>query len=369
MRIHELQLEKNFKFLSENYFCIMNRQNVIQAFAQLGEVMRTIGMKGEWQGYQTGVTSEEFEALEQLVQRVHIYNGWFTEDSVRQNLLALGSQLSQSQISEWIEPYKWNSQPKRVMVIMAGNIPLVGFHDFLCVLHSGNTVIAKLSSDDNRLLPELTKLLLNFEPELESRIEFANGPVKNFDAVIATGSNNSLLYFESYFGKYPHIFRKNRTSIAVLDGSETKEELIALGTDVFNYYGLGCRNISHLLLPKGYEINKVFEGFFPYSDVINNKKYGNNYDYNKAVYLLNQIPLLDNNFVLLRETEELFSPLAMVHYHFYDSQNDVREFIEKHSEDLQVIIGKGYQPFGTAQCPRLSDYADGVDTMSWLETI
>jgi hypothetical protein len=347
----------------------MDRMLAIRAFSQLGQIMSSIGKSEPWKGFTVGVTQEEYEALDQLVDKAHNYNGWFTSSSVRNSLLALGSQLNEQNLIQWTANYTYADNPKKVMVIMAGNIPLVGFHDFLAVILSGNKVLAKLSSDDNRLLPELAKLLFHFAPELSSRIQFAPGQVKEFDAVIATGSNNSTLYFESYFGKYPHIFRKNRTSLAVLDGSETAEELKGLGRDVFDYFGLGCRNVSHLLLPKGFEINRIFEGFYPYSEVINNNKYGNNYDYNKAVYLLNQIPLLDNNFVLLRESEDLFSPLAMVNYHFYESEQEVENYLNAHKDDIQVVVGKKYQSFGTAQCPLLTDYADGIDTMQWLGSI
>jgi hypothetical protein len=189
------------------------------------------------------------------------------------------------------------------------------------------------------------------------------------DAVIATGSNNSLKYFEQYFGKYPNIFRKNRTSIAVLDGTETTEELYALGIDIFQYFGLGCRNVSHLFVPEAFKLDRFFEGILEHSDVINHNKYGNNYDYNKAVYLMNKVELLDNNFVLLRESEALFSPLAMIHYQRYSNQEEVRSFLEKHKGDIQVVVGHGFTPFGKAQAPGLSDYADGVDTMRWLESL
>src|SRR5690606_18163769 len=190
-----------------------------------------------------------------------------------------------------------------------------------------------------------------------------------FDAVIATGSDNSALYFESYFGKYPHIFRKNRTSVAVLNGTETETQLEALGQDMFAYFGMGCRNVTHLLLPTGYDVNKIFSAILPQSEVIQNNKYGNNYDYNKAVYLMNKIPLLDNNFVLFRESDELFSPLAMVHYQYYSSQVEVEQFIKENREKIQVIVGKNYTDFGTAQCPAWNYYADDVDTIAWLNKL
>jgi hypothetical protein len=249
---------------------------------------------------------------------------------------------------------------------MAGNIPLVGFHDFLCTLCAGHTAVCKLSSDDKTLLPALANHLIEFAPQLKERIEFVQGPIKHIEAVIATGSNNSTLYFQEYFGKYPHIFRHNRTSVAVFDGTESLEELKALGDDIFSYFGLGCRNVTHLCFPEGYDIQRFFEAIFPYADVVHNKKYGNNYDYNKAVFLLNLQNLLDNNFVLLRESEDLFSPISMLNYHFYASKTDLEAYLLNHEPDIQVVVGHGYVPFGQAQAPRLNDYADGIDVMSWL---
>ena len=252
---------------------------------------------------------------------------------------------------------------------MAGNIPLVGFHDFLCVLMSGNTAICKLSTDDKTLLPALSSILIQFLPELKDRIVFTTGRIAQMDAVIATGSNNSLVYFEQYFGKYPHIFRKNRTSLAVISGNETSEDFNALGHDIFNYFGLGCRNVSHLLFPKEFNLNRFFEGIINHSEVANHNKYANNYDYNKAIYLMNNIPMLDNNFVLLMESKELFSPLSIVHYHYYSDQNELVAYLELQKENLQAIVGTNYIPFGQAQCPGLNDYADGIDTMTFLNNI
>ena len=254
-----------------------------------------------------------------------------------------------------------------VAIIMAGNIPLVGFHDFLCVLLSGNKAVCKLSSDDKTLLPALGEHLISFVPEIKEDIMFTTGRIGPVDAVIATGSDNSLTYFESYFGKYPHIFRKNRTSVAVFSGNETEDEIKELGKDIFRYFGLGCRNVSHIILPTGFELPRFFEAIIDYGEIIHNNKYGNNYDYNKAVYLMNQHKLLDNNFVLLRESEELFSPLSMIHYHFYDDVSEVETYLKEHQEKIQVVVGDNFLPFGQAQCPKLDDYADGVDVMRFLE--
>lgn len=331
--------------------------------------MKELGKGNDFLGTSIGITETEYLDLQRVINRQVQFNGWFTKESVQQSLSAIGGWLEKDQLNEWLKNYSWNEHPKRVGIIMAGNIPLVGFHDFLCAVTSGNIAVCKMSSDDKTLLPELVSVLYHFLPELEERIVLSTGKIGEIDAVIATGSNNSLLYFEQYFGKYPHIFRKNRTSVAILDGNESEEELTRLGEDIFSYFGLGCRNVSHLLVPEGYDFPPFFKGIFPHGEIINHFKYGNNYDYNKTIHLMNQIPLLDNNFVLLRESEDLHSPLAMIHYHFYKNEEDIKNYLEQHEASIQVIAGKGNTPFGSAQCPALTDYADGVDTMKWLETL
>lgn len=329
--------------------------------------MVQLGKNEPWTDFSLGLTEDEYEKLQVIINRQIHFNGWFSKKSVCESLLALGSQLTVDQLTQWTNAYSYVENPKRIGVIMAGNLPLVGFHDFLCVLLSGHSISAKMSSDDKTLLPALTEVLLKFAPELTDRIRLVEARIGEIDAMIATGSNNSMRYFESYFGKYPHIFRKNRTSLAVLDGTETAADIHELGKDIFTYYGLGCRNVSQLLIPKSFDINRFFGGIIDHSEVVNHHKYANNYDYNKAIHLMNQENILDNGFVLLKESNELFSPLAMIFYHRYETGEEVESYIETHRENLQVIVGKQYVPFGQAQCPTLSDYADGVDTMKWLE--
>ncbi|MEY3238395.1 MAG: hypothetical protein RI883_2496 [Bacteroidota bacterium] len=347
----------------------MKQEELITGFTQLGSLMVSLGNEEKWNGFISGVTEEEYENLISLVKKQFYFNGWFTNANVNGALIALGNQLTEEQLSIWLRNYSYSVQPKNVAIIMAGNIPLVGFHDFLCVLMSGNTAICKLSSDDKTLLPALGTVLIQFLPELKDRIIFTTGRIQQMDAVIATGSNNTLLYFEQYFGKYPHIFRKNKTSLAVISGNETIEDFDALGHDIFDYFGLGCRNVSHLLFPKDFELNRFFEGIINHSDVANHNKYANNYDYNKAIYLMNNIPMLDNNFVLLMESKELFSPLSIIHYQYYSNQDELEAYLELQKENLQAIVGVNYILFGQAQCPNLDDYADGVDTMAFLNNI
>ena len=347
----------------------MNKEQLIEAFCQLGKIMNHVGNDLPWAGYEMGLTENELDEINLVIQTQHHYNGWFTEELTRKSLRNLSSWLNLTDLTNWLSNYHYTNNPKNVAVIMAGNIPLVGFHDFLCVLASGNNVICKLSSEDNKLLPLLSKILIQIQPELESRITFSDRNLKGFDAIIATGSNNSLLHFKQYFSKYPHLFRHNRTSIAVINGDESKDELSLLGTDIFDYFGRGCRNVTHLLLPKGFELNRFFEAIVEQGEVINNKKYGNNYDYNKTIHLMNQALFLDNNFLLLKESKNLFSPLAMVHYHYYESEWEVSNYIDEYQGDIQCVIGRNYIPFGKAQCPSLFDYADNVDTMKWLNEL
>ena len=347
----------------------MKKEETIEAFHHLGNLMRNHGLKNPWPGFASGVTEDEFLTVELAIERQVHHNGWFTEETVRTSMLNLGNWLTRVQLSNWTSLYSYTEKPKVVAVIMAGNIPLVGFHDFLCVLLSGNKLQCKLSSEDNKLLPLLSNYLFQFAPELKEFISFSDRNLSGFDAIIATGSNNSLVNFESYFAKYPHLFRHNRTSIAVLDGTETKEELKALGEDILNYFGRGCRNVTHLLIPENYDLNRFFEAIVDLGALINNKKYGNNYDYNKTIHLLNLESFLDNNFLLLKESDNLFSPLAMLHYHIYTSQQEIDLYLQLHQESIQCVVGHKYLPFGTAQCPSLSDYADNVDTMAWLNVL
>ena len=347
----------------------MKKEQIERAFHQLGRVMMHFGSSADWDGFELGITEEEHQDFNELILKQKHYNGWFTEDMVRKSLFNLGSSLSEKDLKTWTANYDFAETPNTVAVIMAGNIPLVGFHDFLSVLISGHKILAKLSSDDKYLLPSLAAFLGVFEPGLKDRIQFSEGKISDFDAVIATGSNSSTTYFEQYFSKSPHIFRSNRTSIGVITGQESKEEIEILARDIFDYYGRGCRNVSHLILPGGYDINRVFEGIVGMGDIINNKKYGNNYDYNKAVHLLNQEPLLDNNFVLLKESKELFSPLGMLHYHFYNNNDELKAYLNINEDQVQCIVGRDYLPFGSSQQPGLSDYADGVDTLKWLNEL
>lgn len=347
----------------------MERAIITGILARLGNLFTLLAEGQSWPGFSSGLTEEEYDSLQLLIRKEQIHNPWFTETSIRFALGSLGAMLDEKALHEWASGYSYSDRPKRVAIIMAGNIPLVGFHDFVCVLLSGNTAVCKLSSDDLRLLPAFVQVLTKWEPAIAERIVLAAGPIKQLDAVLATGSDNSAGYFHEYFGKYPHIFRKNRTSVAVLDGTETPEELRLLGDDLFRFFGLGCRNVSKIFLPESFDGNRVFEAIVGYGEVINHHKYANNYDYNRTVYLMNSIPFLDNNFALFREDEGLFSPLSVFFTQRYKKKEEVADFLTRHADSIQAVVGHGYLPFGTAQQPALDDYADGVDTMAWLATL
>jgi hypothetical protein len=313
-----------------------------------------------------------FEKLQNKVDDLHLRNPWFTPDAIINALKGIAFLLQKDGLEKWIEAYPILDQPKqirKVAVIMAGNIPMVGFHDMLCVLLSGHHLVAKLSSDDDQLIPFLTKILIHYEREWEPSIHFENSIVRNADAFIATGSDNSARYFEYYFGAYPSIIRKNRTSVAVIAGNESDEDLYQLGKDIFTYFGMGCRNVSHLLVPESYNMLRLLDAFRAFAYLTEHNKYMNNYDYRKSVALLNLQAHLDGGFLLLFENEQLFSNLATLNYSIYRSDEQLQDYLKQHKDKLQCIIGKVYIPFGRAQQPAVNEYADGLDTMQFLVSL
>jgi len=348
----------------------MSLEKRINAFVELGSFLDQF--KSQTKIDQHKILNEKFyEEFEYLIKRQKALNGWFTERFVIDAIAGLVLMLDAEKLKTWLNKYSLATEtPKNIGVIMAGNIPMVGFHDFLCVLISGNKVMAKTSSDDNTLIRKIAEVLIDIEPSFASKIEFVE-KLQNFDAVIATGSNNTARYFESYFGKYPHIIRKNRTSVAVIDHNDDANDFKALGHDIFQYFGLGCRNVSKLYVPKDYKFDQFFEAIFEdFQFIIENNKYANNYDYNKAVYLLGNNQLLDNNFILLKEDKSLSSPVAVLHYEYYNDMEELKNELKTQQENLQCIVssssGVGDLKFGQAQQPELWDYADGVDIMEFL---
>lgn len=305
------------------------------------------------------------EHLLEVQNRAVRTNSWFTEESVSMAVKGITEQfLQREKLEEWMVKYTPVSVPKKVGIVMAGNIPLVGFHDLLCGYMSGNNIVIKPSSKDEVLIKHLIAKATELDPTFAEQVQTSD-MLKGCDAYIATGSNNTARYFEQYFAQYPHIIRKNRTSVAVLDGTETDEQLNRLASDVFSYFGLGCRNVTQVCVPEDYDFARMLEVFRNHEDMIVHHKYKNNYDYHLAVYLLNRVPYLTNDSLLLVENTIPFSAVSVLHYRYYtDKQVLLNEL--RQSEEIQCIVGKDAVAFGNAQLPSLTDYPDGVDTMAFL---
>jgi len=338
----------------------MNLTERIASFSSFGEILRE-ALSGKPGRY----TSQ----LEQLIESQHIRNPWFTPENVRMAFSSIAEVLTLENLKKWTDSYpglQYESKAVRIAVIMAGNIPLVGFHDFLSVLITGNKIIAKTSSKDPDLIVFVRDILCDIDPEFSEMIEFTERPLAGFDAVIATGSDNTSRYFGQYFGKYPNIIRRNRNSIAILEGNETGDELEALGKDIFSYFGLGCRNVSKLFVPEMYDFSGLIASWAKYSGIVRHQKYANNYDFNKAVFLVNKNKFIDTGFVLIRESTELSSPVAVLFYEYFRSYDQLKKMTEELKNRIQCVTGKNHLPFGTAQSPALWDYADGTDTLEFL---
>ena len=340
----------------------MKKNERIELLAELGDFLN----------------SEPDEALQLAIQRSYAENRWFTPENIRKALRAIaGGFLDREKLQAWSAKYAIaeREHPARTVgLVMAGNIPLVGFHDWLCVFVAGHRAKVKLSEKDKFLLPFLVKKLGEWAFESWEYTEFLSETDKlgQFDAVIATGSNNSARYFEEYFSKYPNVIRRNRNGVAVLTGTESLAELYALGADVFTYFGLGCRNVSKLYVPRGYSFEPLLEALHEYRELANHDKYKNNFDYNLSLYLMNAMPYQNNGCVLLREDPAFSSRIASLHFEYYDSLPELGRQLDEHRDEIQCIAGNlalpGWNtlPFGQTQSPGLADYPDGVDIMSFL---
>lgn len=330
----------------------------INAFATLGESLHDLPVN----------------ELNALLSRARNENAWFTEESVSMAIKGIAAMLERNSLTAWAESYPAHAaEPRIVGVAMAGNIPLVGFHDLLCVLISGHSLKARLSSQDSVLMRYVAQMLINADPRFANRIVFSE-QLKDTGIMIATGSDNTARYFEFYFRNIPHIIRKNRASCAVIAGEESKEEFELLGRDIFSYYGLGCRNVSKLYVPDDFDFRPLIESWTSFESVLHHHKYANNYDYQKAILLVNQEPFLDSGFAIIRESESLVSPISTIYFEKYSSREEALEKISAHSDKLQVTASargwlKNSVPFGQTQNPTVSDYADHVDTMKFLGVI
>jgi len=305
-----------------------------------------------------------------LDEGIH-YNGWFTRNELEFSMQGWANLLNETNLNNWLSTYDLPVEnPKSIGLILAGNIPLVGFHDVLSVLMSGHKAKIRRSSNDQELVALFLEYLVCDQPKWAPQIELVDGKLTDFDAVIATGSSNTARYFDYYFKAKPSIIRRNRNSLAVLSGHETHEQLVALGQDIFRYFGLGCRSVSKLLVPKGYHFEPFFQAMYEYRSVLEYEKYTNNYDYNKAVYLMSRSELLDNGFLILKKETQYASPIATLHYEEYDSMDEVHQIIDRDADLLQCVVSDlplpRSIPFGSTQHPALTDYADGVDTVGHL---
>ncbi len=335
----------------------MTLQARIKAFADLGLYLND---------------PNNFSEIELWADKASHQNNWFTIENTKKSLNAIADYyLNQDLLTQWIELYEIPDKPetvKSIGVIMAGNIPAVGFHDMMAIVLSGHACVAKLSSQDSYLMTTLIEKLLEINPNLEIRIA---DKMNEVDALIATGSDNSARYFEYYFRSKPHIIRKNRTSVAILNGNETEADFLNLGKDITDYYGLGCRNISKMYVPSTYDFTKYYDAIESLGDIFYHNKYKNNYDYNKSIFLVNMMPHFDNGFMILAPSEALVSPISVIFYEEYKSEQDLNQIIEANKDKIQCIASKNSWfeksvNFGDAQKPKLWDYADGVDTMAFL---
>lgn len=349
----------------------MDLQQRINAFVKLGEFLGQFSLDGI-QKKKDGILHNDlfFDGFKHQIKLASEANGWFSMNNMLFAFTGWSKELTSSNLETWLSSYEFDvDTPKTIGIIMAGNIPLVGFHDLLSVLIAGHKVLVKQSSNDKHLLPFLAKYLEYVEPQFKGRITFTDDKLENFDAVIATGSDNTARYFEYYFRNHPSIIRKNRNSVAILTGKESEAQLEALSNDIFRYYGLGCRSVSKLFIPKGYDFDAFFKGIYNWHPIIEEAKYANNYDYNKAVYLMSEFDMLENGFLMIKEDENYGSPIATVFYEYYNSLSELKLKLEQDKDKIQCVVSDGFDKneieFGQTQLPKLWDYADNIDTISF----
>lgn len=321
------------------------------------------------------------DALAAVIRQSYLANRWFTADNVQLALRAIaGDFLDRNALLDWASGYPITDlahPEKTIGLVMAGNIPLVGFHDWLSVFVTGYRAKVKLSEKDNLLLPFLVKKMGEWAFESWEYTEFLDSTehLGDFDAVIATGSNNTARYFEQYFSRYPHIIRRNRNAVAILDGTESMADLYALGRDIFSYFGLGCRNVSQLYVPAGYDFDPLLEALHEYREIINCDKYKNNFDYNLTLFILNKMPYRNNGCLLLREDPSLQARISSVHYTYYTDTAQLLAVLADRRDEIQCVVGKvelpewDTLPFGQSQRPGLADYPDGADVMAFLTSL
>ncbi|WP_296379289.1 acyl-CoA reductase [Winogradskyella sp.] len=345
----------------------MELQQRVNAFVKLGEFLSQFTESPKT----IDIDNALVDGFKHQLKLAKEHNGWFSKNNLDFSLTSWTDCLSLENLNQWTSHYDFDLKtPKTVAIIMAGNIPLVGFHDFLSVLISGHSVLIKQSSNDKHLLPYLAKYLEHVEPGFKGKIKFTEEKLDGFDAVIATGSNNTARYFEYYFKDQPSIIRKNRNSVAILTGNETEAQLSGLSDDIFRYYGLGCRNVSKLYIPENYNFDAFFNAVYKWKDIINESKYANNYDYNKAVYIMSEFDMLENGFLMIKEDKSFGSPIATVFYEKYSDIEALKSNLKSEEDNIQCVVANGFDSseiaFGQTQEPKLWDYADNVDTVDFL---
>ncbi len=351
------------KFQTNLVSTIEQRINVLH---KLGDLFRDISVNKKKSIYKKWI-----EKYNKNIISAYQYNNWFTKDNILLSLKNWSNELTSKNLSSWIYKYRTKDcSNKTVAIIMAGNLPLVGFHDFICATLLNYNCLIKLSSDDKVLMPLIVDFIDFILPGHKNKIDFTDQPLNNFDGVIATGSNTSFKYFEYYFKNYPKLLRKNRHSIAILDGNETKKDLIGLAEDIFNYFGMGCRSVSKIFVPNNYNFDLLFGAVYKFRDIINHNRYANNYDYNKTVYLMSEQKFIENGFFMLKEDKKLGSPIACLFYEKYNSHTEIEKYIELKKNSLQCIVSNINIPntisFGESQKPKIDDYADNVNTLNFL---
>ncbi len=351
----------------------MKLQTRINAFLELSDFFKSLENE-KYEGNNPKF-EKHFAKFKALIESEHFNNSWFTAEKIKYVISSISEAITEDKIDFWLKDYKVkleNIKPRKIGVILAGNIPLVGFHDFMCVLISGNIFVGKMSSKDNNLLKAVINLLLEIEPQFEKFIKITEGRLENFEAVIATGSNNTARYFNYYFGKYPNIIRKNRSSVAIITEKETKADIELLSDDIFMYFGLGCRNVSKIFVPEGFKLDLFFEALYKNNELINHHSYANNYDYNRAIYLMNIDKFLDNGFFMIKENTALSSPISVIYYEYYKDINQLSKYLKAQEDNLQCIVSQTELPnletvkYSQAQKPELWDYADNINIIEFL---
>ncbi|MCX7728538.1 MAG: acyl-CoA reductase [Bacteroidia bacterium] len=333
---------------------------IYQSFIQLSEILKRY--------LRHDFNSEYTSYIQNSIQQAEINNPWFIEKFTRVMLSHISDLTSKESIEKYVSDWTPAKKPKNILVIAAGNVPMVSFHDAMTVLLSGHRLMFKPSSKDTVLMEMILNILQKINPSLHNKIIILKSTISlnEINAVIATGTNNTALQIHQYFSKYPRIVRNNRTSLAIIHDTITNDELKKLADDIFLFFGLGCRNVSKIFIPHHFDIQKIFQSLYHYNFVMQHHKYMNNYDYYRSIYLLNKESFLENNFLILKESQQLHAPVANLFYEKYHTLSEVENYISQYQNDIQTIVSSQHTAFGKAQFPDINDFADGINTKEFL---